>query len=559
MNAAAALVALLTSAGVRYLFGNPGTTELPFLDAVPDSGLDYVVGLQEAVAVAAADGYAQASGRLGVANVHVGPGVGNSLSILHNASRARSPLLLTAGQQDTRFLMHEPILAADLVQMTEQFTKWSYEVRRADEAVPALRRAMTLALTPPTGPVFLSLPMDLMTEEVEVPVPMPADGSWRPHAPAPEPGALARAVELLGGATTPVIVAGDGVARSEAGVPALTRLAEQLGARVYGEPIYRRTAMPGDHALWRGGLYPAPAAVRKALDDADVVLVAGADVFTWFLHGTGEPFHPGVPVIQVADDPRQIGRSYRVDVSLLAGVGETLVALGEALHARTHGAQRAAAAARRAALERQRGDVAARVQAAAEADARRVPISAAYLMRTLATLVPDDAVVVDESASSLAQVLRHLPFRQPGSFFGSKTGTLGWAMGGAIGVQLASPGRKVVATVGDGSVMYAPQALWTAAHRRLPITYVVPNNASYAILKAGMAALGLPSAKRGVYPGMDLVSPEIDYVALARSLGVRAERVGEPAALRDTLAECLRHPGPSLVDVAIDRGVAERP
>jgi benzoylformate decarboxylase len=176
-------------------------------------------------------------------------------------------------------------------------------------------------------------------------------------------------------------------------------------------------------------------------------------------------------------------------------------------------------------------------------------------MHTLAALLPRDAIVVDESASSLAHVLRHVPLSAPDSFFGSKTGTLGWAMGAALGVQLACPGRKVVATVGDGSVMYAPQALWTAARYRLPVTYVVPNNASYAILKSGMLALGLPAAKRGVFPGMDLVEPEIDYVRLAAALGVRAERVEVPTMLRDTLAACLAHPGPSLVDVAIDRAV----
>jgi benzoylformate decarboxylase len=198
--------------------------------------------------------------------------------------------------------------------------------------------------------------------------------------------------------------------------------------------------------------------------------------------------------------------------------------------------------------------VLARVRAAAESEVDRTPIGQAHLMRTLASLLPRDAVVVDESATSLPFVLRYVPFSTPGSFFGGKTGTLGWGMGAAIGVQLGSPGRKIVATIGDGSLMYAPQALWTAAHYRLPITYVVPNNSSYAILKSGMLSLDLASAKRGIYPGMDLVEPTIDYVGLARSLGVRAERVEKPAGLHDVLAACLAHPGPTLVDVAIDRG-----
>src|SRR5205085_161880 len=204
------------ASGVRYLFGNPGTTELPFLDALPDSALEYIVALQEATAVAAADGYAQATGRVGLVNLHVLPGVANGISILHNASRARSPIVVTAGQQDTRLLLDEPILSGDMVRLTEQFTKWSYEVRRADEA--------------------------------------------------------------------PVAVA------------------ERLGARVHGEPIYRRTVFPGDHALWRGGLFPTVPAVRKALDNADAVLVVGASMFTWFLHAPGTAIPPELPLVQIGDD-----------------------------------------------------------------------------------------------------------------------------------------------------------------------------------------------------------------------------------------------------------------
>src|SRR5204862_547073 len=319
MKAAAVLMEILRSAGVRYLFGNPGTTELPFLDALPDSGLEYVLGVQEATAVAAADGYAQAAGTVGVVNVHVAPGLANGLSILHSAARAKTPLLVTAGQQDTRFLMDAPILAADLVRMAEQFTKWAYEIRRAEEAPQALRRALKVALTPPTGPVFLSLPMDLMRGVVEDAGEGPPPVATRTR---PEPSAVESAARLLAGARAPLVIAGDGVGRAE---------------------------------------------------------------------------------------------------------------------------------------------IVARTRAAAEAEAARTPIGQAHLMHTLASLVPADVVVVDESATSLPFVLRYMPFTTPGSFFGAKTGTLGWGMGGAIGVQLALPERKVVATIGDGSVMYAPQALWTAA------------------------------------------------------------------------------------------------
>jgi len=550
MNVAAVLMEILRAAGVRYLFGNPGTTELPFLDALPDSGLQYVLGLQEATAVAAADGFAQASGQVGVVNVHVAPGLANSLSILHNAARSKTPLLVTAGQQDTRFLMDEPILAGDLVRMAEQFTKWSYEIRRAEEAPVALRRALQVALTPPTGPVFLSLPMDLMGPAVEDAGAGPTPIAARTR---PEPEAVARAAELLAGARAPIVIAGDGVARAHA-VAEMTALAELAGARVHGEPVYRRTNIAGDHALWRGGLFPSPVGVRKALEECDVLLIVGANVFTWFLHTEGAPFPRGLRVIQIDDDPWEIGRSYPVSLGIAADPQTTLAELASALRARMTEAERRAAAARVEKIGAARADVVARVRAAAQAEADRTPIGQAHLMHTLAGLLPRDAVVVDESATSLPFVLRYVPFSTPGSFYGGKTGTLGWGMGAAIGVQLGSQGRKVVATIGDGSLMYAPQALWTAAHYQLPITYVVPNNSSYAILKSGMLSLDLASAKRGIYPGMDLVEPTIDYVGLARSLGVRAERVEKPGTLHEVLAACLAHPGPTLVDVTIDRG-----
>ena len=551
MHVAARLIEILRAAEVDYLFGNPGTTELPFLDALDGSGLTYVVALQEATAAAAAEGYAQASGRLGVVNLHVAPGLANALSIIHNASRAKTPLLVTAGQQDSRLLLDAPILAGDMVKMTDGLTKWSYELRNAAEAPRALRRAIQLALTPPTGPVFLSLPMELMSEECDDTGGAPAPLAVRP---APEPESIARAASLLARARTPVIIAGDGVARASA-LAELAELAETLGAAVHGEPIHRRLSFPGDHALWRGGLYPTVSATAKALERFDAVLIAGANVFTWLFHAPGLPFGGSQMVVQVDEDPREIGRSYPVTLGVVGGMRRALADLHEAIAKRQDDAARAAARERTAALGRAREEHGRRIAAAADAARDRTPIAPEYLMRTLATLLPSDALIVDESASSLPHVLRHLPFRAGSDFFGSKTGTLGWGMGAALGVQLAHPRRKVVATIGDGSVMYAPQALWTAAHYALPVTYVVINNASYAILKSGMLGLGLPGAKRGVFPGMDLVGPEIDYVSLARSMGVLAERVDTPAALRDALARVLGHPGPALVDVAIDRAV----
>src|SRR5438876_1080907 len=441
MQVAARLIEILRAAGVGYLFGNPGTTELPFLDALDGSGLTYVVALQEATAAAAADGYAQASGRLGVVNLHVAPGLANALSIVHNASRAKTPLLVTAGQQDTRRLLDAPSLAGDMLKMPDGLTKWSYELRNAAEAPSALRRAIHLALSPPTGPVFLSLPMDLMTEPCDDTGAAPGPVAARP---APEPEAIARAAALFAAAKEPVIVAGDGVARAGAQAE-LVALAETIGAAVHGEPIHRRLSFPGDHPLWRGGLYPTATAVAKALERFDAVLIAGANVFTWLFHAPGSPFGANQRVVQIDDDPREISRSYPVTLGIVAAVRAALSDLHEAVAKRQDDSARAAARERTATLARAR----------------------------------------DEHA------------------------------------------RRVAATA---------------------------NNASYAILKSGMLTFGLPAAKRGVFPGMDLVDPEIDYLALARSMGVLAVRVDKPGGLRDVLARALAHEGPALVDVLIDRG-----
>jgi benzoylformate decarboxylase len=265
---------------------------------------------------------------------------------------------------------------------------------------------------------------------------------------------IARIVEVLRAAREPLIIAGDGVARADA-MAELVALAERLGAPVHGEPLYRRTSFPGTHPLWRGGLFPTVSGVRKSLEGADAILVVGASVFSWFLQTPGMPFPPGVPVIQIDVDAWEVAKTYRVTLGLVADPRASLAAIDAGLTAGMTATERDATSARGRRIGDARAAYTTRVRDAARGEAGREPISPAHLFATLAELVPPDVAIVDESASSLPYVLRYLPFATPGSFFGSKTGTLGWGMGAALGVQLASPARKVVATIGDGSVMYA--------------------------------------------------------------------------------------------------------
>ena len=403
--------------------------------------------------MAAADGYAQASGQVGVVNVHVAPGLANSLSILHNAARSKSPLLVTAGQQDTRFLMDEPILAGDLVRMAEQFTKWSYEIRRAEDAPVALRRALQgRADAADRAGVPRRCRWTSCGPAVED-TGRRTDADRRASRPDPAARrACRRASRRVPGADRH---RGRRRARARSAVAELTALAELAGrsrARRAGVPAHELPGRPRALA-WRS--LPSPASVRKALEECDALLIVGANVFTWFLHTEGAPFPRGLRVIQIDDDPWEIGRSYPVALGIAADPKATLGG-ADGRAARPDDGGRAPGAPRRdwRGSARRAADVMARVRAAAQAEAERTPIGQAHLMHTLACAAPGATpIVVDESATSLPFVLRYVPFSTPGLVLRlARPARLGWGMGAAIGVQLGSPGRKVVATIGDGSL-----------------------------------------------------------------------------------------------------------
>ncbi|MEQ6902577.1 thiamine pyrophosphate-binding protein, partial [Nocardioides sp. YIM 152588] len=339
MRAPQAVVEVLRSEGVDRVFGNPGTTELPFLDALVDGGIDYVLGLHEGSLVATADGYARATGRTAVVNLHVAAGLANGLIGMLNARRSRTPLVVTAGQQDRRHLLQEPMLSGDLVALAAGASKWAVEVGRVEDLVPILRRAFALAATPPAGPVFVSLPMDLFGEPAELTVdPVLA----RPRGPGSPDVAEARARLLA--ARSPAVVAGDGVGRAHA-VPELVAVAEALGAVAYHQPMHDAVDFPFSHPLHAGMLPPTNEGSRTVLAEHDVVLLAGARF--WPHHYTpGPPLPDGTAVIQVDDEADQLGRPVPADLALGGDLRANLAALAAGL-----GSGSAESAARAAAVE----------------------------------------------------------------------------------------------------------------------------------------------------------------------------------------------------------------
>jgi benzoylformate decarboxylase len=551
MSGKAAFLALLKQEGVRYLFGNPGTTELALMDQLAgEHELRYILGLAEVVVMAMADGYAQASGQLAACNLHVAPGLGNAMGMLYDAKKAGAPILVTAGQHDQGFALKEPLLWGDLPEIARPFVKWSAEVRSIHDLPQMIHRAAKTALAPPTGPVFLSLPGDIMNAEADIDLGKPTRIGMGMRG---DTAAIAAAAALMAKAERPIIVAGDAVAQSGAHAE-LAALAEALGAAVYDETVPSRVNFPASHPLYAGPLTRLAAAVHETLSAHDLVVSIGAEVFTLSVPGKMEPLPAGMPVVHLDSDPWELGKNYTADVAIQGEPKATLPDLTAALQGALGSAGQARAEARGAEVRLALAARLAKLRAEAAALASRQPIQPLALMQAVADALPDDAVVVDETISSGAGLRRLLRSNDAQSFFGMRGGGIGWGLPAAIGVKLAQPHRPVVALIGDGSAMYTVQALWTAAHERLGIVFVIINNSSYRILKQRTNAMQALAAQTDVYVGMDLTDPRIDYVSVARGMGLAAFKATTLEEVRGLLLEGIGRDGPTLIDVEMDRG-----
>lgn len=552
MTGIEAFLEILARAGVRYLFGNPGTTELPLNDALAaDDRFTYILGLQEVPVVAMADGFAMASGGFAVANVHVTCGLGNAMGMLYNAHIEGTPLVLTAGQQDSRLRLEEPVIEGDTVRVARPWTKWAYEVNRVEDIPVALRRAVQTALSPPTGPVFLSLPVDLQTAPasgLDLSPPLVPDRRIRPPADG-----LRRASELLVGARNPAILAGSRVTES-GGVSALVAVAERLGAPVFSENTtsHGRLPMPADHPQYRGIVPFWSPEVRAALEGFDVVLAVGMNVLRLYIHREpARPIPEHVRLIHLDSNPWEIAKNYPVEVGLIGDPKTGLEEL-DALLARLQTPEQAAtcrsrrerlATLRRAERQALEGEIASQ-----RPDRPMTPLT---LMSALARVLPPDAAVVEEAITTHQNVLERLGvLKDPSGHFAHRGWALGWGLGCALGVKLAWPRRPVLGLLGDGAAMYGIQGLWTAARHRIPVTFVVCNNAQYKILRVCGDVMALPRLGAGA-PGLDLTGPAVDFVGLARSLGVEARRVEEPDELSERVRDSLAGDRPRLFEVPI--------
>jgi len=551
MSGKQALAQMLVAEGVEYIFGNPGTSETPFLDVLQDyPQLRYIQALQEGTAVGMADGYARATGRPSFANIHIAGGLANGLSALYNAHRGGTPMILTAGNSDTRMHLADPVLSGDLVQMTAQYTKWSTEILHASDVPIAVRRAFKEAKTPPTGPVFLSFPWDTMDDVSDVEIAPSSTGFYRIR---PDTDAIASASKLLSQADNPVIVVGDRVAQSDA-VSRVVSLAERLGAKVYAS-AYTEVNFPTSHPLYAGILNLNNPTTAGQLAVADVVLAIGANVFNSFLYVDTPFLAPATKLIHLDSSYQEVEKIYATEVGILADPSEGSAELTDALGQDMSASAKEAAATRAAkcADERRRSDE--RYQERLKGLMGRRPMAVEEMMRELAQASPPDVIIADEAITSRPALNRAFSFDKPGSFYGIQGGSLGWAMPGALGVKLANPDKPVLAVVGDGASLYTIQALWTAARYNIPVVYAICNNQAYRILKVNMdiylQRMLEDKERSSDYVGMNFENP-LNISAIAQGMGVSGEKIEDPKELGPAVRQAFESGKPALIDVSID-------
>lgn len=512
-----ATIALLRALGMNTIFGNPGSTELPMFRAFP-SDFRYILGLQESVVLGMADGYAQATRNAAWVNLHSSAGTGHALGNLFTAFKNQTPLVVTAGQQARSILPYEPFLFADRpTEFPRPFVKWACEPARAQDVPAAIARAYYVAMEPPCGPTFVSVPVDDWEQPCD-----PIDPRRISAVNPGDPAMLAEAADALARARCPAFVLGAGVARDDAWDEVIA-LAERHNAAVWTAPMSARNSFPEDHPLFAGFLTAGREAIVESLADHDLILVLGGPMSLYHVEGFGPHVPIGAKVIQIIDNHAQAASS---------PTGTAIVA-----HARH---------AIRALL-------CGPVPIGRAKPALRLPppeldgsaLTSAYLLQQIARLRPPGSVIVEEAPSSRGAMHDYLPIVDRDSFYTCASGGLGHGLPAAVGIALARPGDKIIAIVGDGSSMYAIQGLWSAAQLGLPVSFVIVKNGCYEALKNFGRIFGMQETV-----GTQL--PDIDFCALARGQGVEGRRVVNAGELDEALARSFKASGPTLIEAVVD-------
>jgi benzoylformate decarboxylase len=512
---------LLRAFGIQKVFGNPGSTELPFLSDWPDD-IDYVLGLQEACVVGMADGYAQATRNAGFVNLHSAAGVGNAMGNIFNAYRNQTPLVITAGQQARSIMPLLPFLYSErATEFPQPYVKYSVEPARAEDVPAAIARAYYLAMQPPCGPTFVSVPIDDWMRPTQ-----PVEARKVSREIGPDPAAMQALVAALAESKHPALVIGPAVDRAQA-VDLMVKVAEKAKAAVWASPFSARCSFPERHPQFAGFLHASPGQLSEALREHDLVVVIGAPVFTFHVEGHAAIFDGSTTLFQITDDSGAAAVT-PLGSSIVSTMKPALSMLLEMLP------------------EAKPAAPAGRTLPPAPPAADPLPVE--FVLHSLSVAMGPQDVLVEEAPSHRPAMQKFMPMRGQDSFYTMASGGLGFSLPAAVGVALARPGRRVVCLIGDGSAMYSIQALWTAAQRKLPLTVVVLNNSGYGALRSFSQVMQVRNV-----PGLEL--PGIDFVQIAQGMGCDAVRVTKSAELAGALKHGLSHDGTSLVEVMVDSAV----
>ena len=544
MKAADYLTNAIEQLDVPYVFGLPGSTEAPFLDNLTENrSFSYILTLHENITVAMADGYARASGKIGIVNLHTTVGTGNGISQMYNAYRDQAPLVILAGHKSTDIYNRDGFCVIDhLPNMARSVTKWSRELTNPEQIVDDFYRAVKISLSSPSGPVFLSLPENLLGSEVKKPLIIDPKHRVVPGLTSPTPEEITNCSKLLNESKRVVIIAGDNVNTSNA-IERLEKVAKKLNAVVLREPrrSLTRFTFSTTHPNY-GGEYSSN---HPAVLEADCIFAVGCRLFVEFSMPTTAEIRSDIVIIHLHEDPNEIAKLYPVNLGMVGSSNTALEQLLPKLIDR---------------IETHHWVSQYREKYLKSLEMKRTEITSKSKMKVqdviglLANVLPPETIIVDEGIRSSRALLSHYPFRYVNTYHTTSGGALGWGLPAAIGVQFAEPNKRVLAFVGDGSALFTIQALWTAAKYKLPTIFMICNNKGYLAVKAAIKEFrkGKVDNVEEVYPAASFGEPEIDFVNLAKGFGVHGEVVRTVEQLDCVIRDALNKIEPILIDVHVD-------
>jgi len=541
------LLEALKKQDVKYIFGNPGTTETAIMDALESyPEFEYILTVQESVAMGMADAYARATKKPAFVNLHIETGLANGLSLLHNAHSGGTPLVLSAGNKDSREIAPGK---TDLIDMVSPFTKWAVEVNHPDAIAQTVQKAFRIAMSPPTGPTFVAFTTNALDDKTNV---YPTETYNEEIIIKPDEKSIDEAAELLVNSNNVGMLIGDRIVQiSNPYIP--TKLAELLGAKVYSSN-YSEMIFPNKHPNYINNLKLGFNSSNE-FEEFDTVLAIGGlpRVSYMFSNPKMRIFNPKSKLIHIDNDPSQVGTTEKTDIGIISDPSDALNKLTIKVEELLQGNKLEFFTEKNLLLKKEKEKAENNIKTELLANFNNSPMTPDRMISEIANSIPQNTIVVNDAVTTGNSIFKFMNFEKENSVFGGRGGSLGWGMGGALGIKLAFPDENVIAIVGDGTGMMSVQALWTASINNIPITYIMCNNSTYRILKLNMDIYKeqIGENKNSKYMGMNF-DQKFDFKTIANSFNINSYSISKPEEIGDVLKKCIKSQKPNLIDIHID-------